>query len=351
MNICKWNIVSKTRSDLFGLSIISIIIFHFFEDVVSSGKGTAFYRTAENYNHLLGSMGVDVFLFLSGVGLWFSLTEHYDLKRFYLKRMKRVLIPYIIWGGLFWYIRDVMIQKKSFYDFFKDYSLLSFWTEGNRSLWFIGLIILAYAVFPILYNLFKGETIKRLCSLAVLFVINLAGVLFLENHASAIYEHVEIALLRIPVFLLGIYCGDKIYRNLPFDLFDLSIVCLGLFSKILMFMAWKNKLPFYKMLATSSKRLLVSLFAVSLILILSRLLVRIHSQRLHVFLHWFGGLSLEIYLTHVTIRHLMKLLGMETCRFNQYAVCIAVSLICALGLKAATDAIDKKLSDFTRQSF
>ncbi|MGN0293849.1 MAG: acyltransferase [Lachnospiraceae bacterium] len=345
-NICKWNIVSKARSDLFGLSIISIIIFHFFEDVVSSGKGTAFYRTAENYNHLLGSMGVDVFLFLSGVGLWFSLTEHYDLKRFYLKRMKRVLIPYIIWGGLFWYIRDVMIQEKSFYDFFKDYSLLSFWTEGNRSLWFIGLIILAYAVFPILYHLFKGEAVKRFSSLAVLSAASITCILLLENHASSFYGHVEIALLRIPVFLLGIYCGDKIYRNLPFNLIDLSIVCLGLISKILVFVAWKNKLPFYKILGTNSRRLLVSLFAFSLILLLSYLLVRMHSIRLHVFLCWFGGISLELYLTHVTIRHLMKLLGMETCRLDQYMVCIAVSLICALGLKAAADAVDKKLFHF-----
>lgn len=346
MDTCKWNIVSQSRSDLFGLSIISIMVFHFFEDVISSGKGTAFFSIAQAYNYLLGSMGVDIFLFLSGVGLWFSLTEHPDLKRFYLKRMKRVLIPYIIWGGLFWYIRDVMILKKSFTVFLKDFSLLSFWTEGNRSLWFIALIIGAYAVFPFLYRLFSGQKRKRFFSLAVLFFISIAGVLLLEKLAPEVYAHVEIALLRIPVFLLGVYCGDKIYRKLPFRIFDFSVVCLGVISKILVYMMWKMKLPCYKTLGTDSRRLLVSLFAVSLILILSYLLSGIHSKKLSSVLHWFGGLSLELYLTHVTIRNLMKLLGMETSRLNQYVVCIAVSMICAMGLKAATDAVDKKLTEY-----
>ena len=69
-----WNVFSKNRDAIYGVAIISIIIFHFFEDVASSNiSGGRF--AGEIYNTFVGSVGVEFFIFLSGVGLYFSMTK------------------------------------------------------------------------------------------------------------------------------------------------------------------------------------------------------------------------------------------------------------------------------------
>lgn len=67
-----WNIFSKNRNAIYGVAIISIMIFHFFEDIANSnlsGGGLGFL--GKLYNTFIGSVGVEFFVFLSGVGLYF----------------------------------------------------------------------------------------------------------------------------------------------------------------------------------------------------------------------------------------------------------------------------------------
>ena len=40
-----------------------------------------------------GNIGVDIFLFLSGIGMIYSLTKNYKIKEFYKKRIVRILLP------------------------------------------------------------------------------------------------------------------------------------------------------------------------------------------------------------------------------------------------------------------
>lgn len=47
----------------------------------------------------LASVGVDIFLLVSGLGLWYSLKKKMNMvkiKDWYIRRYKRILIPYII---------------------------------------------------------------------------------------------------------------------------------------------------------------------------------------------------------------------------------------------------------------
>ena len=63
-----WNIFSKNRNAIYGVAIISIMIFHFFEDIANSnlsGGGLGFL--GKLYNTFIGSVGVEFFVFLSGV--------------------------------------------------------------------------------------------------------------------------------------------------------------------------------------------------------------------------------------------------------------------------------------------
>lgn len=162
MKSINWNIISKKRLDLFGFATISILIFHYCEDVVNQeNAGVMVYSFAQLYNFLIGSIGVEIFLFLSGVGLWFSLKNKSDVRHFLGKRIERLLIPYCIWGALFWWIKDIVIEQTGITQFFKDYALISFWTEGNRTVWYIGIITILSVFFPLLYRAFDSSEEKR----------------------------------------------------------------------------------------------------------------------------------------------------------------------------------------------
>ena len=66
-----WSIFSEERDTIYGISIISIMLFHFFESILISNCGGGQRFIAQIYNRFIGSVGVELFLFLSGVGLFF----------------------------------------------------------------------------------------------------------------------------------------------------------------------------------------------------------------------------------------------------------------------------------------
>lgn len=126
MRTYKWSEISNYRGEIFGISIISIILFHYFEGVaVSVGTGKFLTLLAFLYNGAIGSVGVDVLLFLSGYGIFYSLSRKPKLMAFYIKRIQRVVIPYLIVGCAFWLIKDFLIMRESF------------WGEGIRTFWYI----------------------------------------------------------------------------------------------------------------------------------------------------------------------------------------------------------------------
>ena len=84
------------------------------------------------YNLALGSSGVEIFLFLSGMGLFYSLSGDPRLSEFYRKRLTRILPAYLVLGGAGWLILDILLRKTGWLRFLLDFSTLSFWTEGER---------------------------------------------------------------------------------------------------------------------------------------------------------------------------------------------------------------------------
>ena len=141
--------ISKYRGELFGLAIIEIIIFHYFETLLAVGVTNSLLKLiSKAYVYVLGSIGVEVFLFLSGMGIAFSLSKKHTLFSFYRDRAKRLLLPYAVIGLVFWIVRDFIILKNGVVTFILDFTLISFWVKGTGTLWYMAFIILMYAVSP-----------------------------------------------------------------------------------------------------------------------------------------------------------------------------------------------------------
>ena len=144
-----WNLVSKYRTELIGCSILGIILFHWYENCMIHGKSINFIL------HLfsLGNRFVEVFLILSGMGLYYAFKKQENIKTFYLRRITKLLPTYLILGIPYWIYFDCFLNKMNIGQVFIDISFISFITEGNRRFWFIGLILGLYLFFPIFYKI------------------------------------------------------------------------------------------------------------------------------------------------------------------------------------------------------
>ena len=73
--------ISTFRSELMGWSILWIMMLHFTFNQIKPLGFIAQY----------GFAGVDIFLFVSGFGLFYSLNKDHNLVSFYRKRLLRIL--------------------------------------------------------------------------------------------------------------------------------------------------------------------------------------------------------------------------------------------------------------------
>lgn len=77
-----WKDLSRYRGELMGAAIIFIVLFH-----APLARADAFFGLRR-----CGNIGVDMFLFLSGIGLWYSWVKTPSFKQFYKRRLLRIFL-------------------------------------------------------------------------------------------------------------------------------------------------------------------------------------------------------------------------------------------------------------------
>lgn len=328
-----WNILSKYRDELFGFSIISIIIFHYFEDLNSTELEGVFKIVTKVYLALIGSLGVEIFIFLSGLGLYYSMKNKFDIHRYIYKRVKRTIVPYIMYGGIFWLIFDIVIRKQSINIFAYDYSLLSFWYSGNKRLWFVTFIIVLYIIFPFIYVLIEKSNKPK----EVLLIIALTYILILYKILKVFpnfFLNTEIALTRFPVFILGIYYGKKSYNNEKISKTDICILFSGILLRILSIFDGTGSIPIYW-------RLRMEIYSFFIMVVLVFCLNKISCKILNRCLSRIGKYSYELYLTSVTVRAIMNELNIKTYKLFNYIICVLVAIVLSYILVKVEKIIDR----------
>ena len=314
MRDLKWSDISEYRGELFGLAIISIIIFHYFESVsAASYAGHTLKLLAKLYNGSVGSVGVDIFVILSGFGIYYALSKRPALKDFYRKRLNRVIIPYCILGGLFWVVKD-LLRNQGVWKFFYDYSLLSFWGRGVRTFWYISCISVLYLVAPLAF--LKRRTTVLFCY--GFFILISVAIFFLSGEC---FGNIEIAVLRMPWFFAGMYCGGLSQDGTVLSKGVLPVAVVSVPVKIV---AGVAGFPF--------ARLLNGWYAGFLVLMYILLRKTVYKKEYCFFrlLRAAGEISLELYIVHVAFRNLMGTYGMKIADIRVYLVCIALSIPVAI---------------------
>lgn len=142
-----------------------------------------------------GFVGVDIFLFLSGYRLCFSIKKYERLRDFYKKRFLRILPLFFILAlcrsAIYFYVGEC-----SLFDLICNITTLSYYNIGGHVFdWFLCAIILFYAVFPFLHSL-----VKKAPSIMLLISLIVSLVCLTQN----LPWYYDTAIGRIPIFVLGI---------------------------------------------------------------------------------------------------------------------------------------------------
>ena len=272
-----------------GIACIYVVLTHFAD--LSVGQ-TIYHSNPFFMFAACGNVGVDIFLLLSGLGLFYSYSK--DRSFFYRKRIVRILVPYVLICVPFFIWKDIIVSESSF---IKDVTQISFFTDGMRTTWYIPAIFIFYMVFPLFYNIiFKRkntgmELIQVRITLICIGTMLLCFVLMMLF--NGFYNNTEIMLTRFMIFIIGIYVGVLSRNENRISLSKVIIAFAFFFMYVFCFRSMVDTPAYWT-------RFIYAALAISITVMCAFVLSkRGHSK----VLGFFGKRSLEIYLFHVLIRY------------------------------------------------
>lgn len=193
--------LSKHRSAIMGFAILWIMLFHL--RVPTDIDIIDFFRS-------VGYGGVDIFLFLSGFGLYYSLSrKNFDLKKYYKSRFFRILPEFWVVIGVV-FLAQMDFSTRAIYQLICKATTLGYWIGYRDESWFISCIVFLYAIFPVYFKLFKKYGFKASfyfigAGLSLMLIYALTCILCYNNKNYGGF--IILTYARIPIFFIGTIFG------------------------------------------------------------------------------------------------------------------------------------------------
>ena len=286
--------ISKFRAEHMGLAMIFIVLFH-----VSLPRSDAFFGLRR-----MGNIGVDIFMFLSGIGLWYSWvkSQAHDLGfirkwcKFYWRRLQRVYPAWIVIASLYYIPRFLKYDTHTaaqWVDLFGDILInWGFWQHDELTFWYVPAIMMLYVIAPPYMEMIRRCGVYRwMVILPLIWCI-------ITQYVTPVHQavgHIEIFWSRVPIFLLGINIAESIRSGQRIDGKAIWMILL-LFAVSLSACLWLEQMRHGRFPLFLERMLYIPL-TVTLLLLLTRMLE--HTPRwFNAAMIWIGGISLEVYLIH-----------------------------------------------------
>ena len=285
--------ISRFRTVLMGIAALWIVWYH---SDMRFDTIPPFYRLSTAAAAILhavrstGNAGVDIFLLLSGMGLYFSLEKSPGTLQFYKKRALRVLPPVLIvsaiWAGI-----DC---GGGFFNYFGHVFLLNYFTEGKSYFWYVNLLLILYLIYPLLHRFLRKRGVWAAVALIAASLVLAASLYFL---APTIFWRFWFSVPRLPVFICGAYLGKLVYekKEIPRRWLWGAAVFSAIFWLLTLYLHFRH---------FDSRSIIVLQFylycplSLSTVLLCSAFFARFSLSGVQNVLAWFGGISLEIYLLY-----------------------------------------------------
>lgn len=197
--------ISRFRGELMGAAMLFIILFH-----VALPREDAFFGLRR-----MGNVGVDMFLFLSGIGLWFSWAKNPDVRHFFVRRYLRIYPAWLIIACLFYIPRFEGGDLWAWVDLVGDISInWDFWLHDELNFWYIPATMMLYLFAPGYMELIKRHPIYRWLPVVMIMWC------ILVQYVTPIHRavgHLEIFWSRVPIFFIGINMGEMVRQRQSLD--------------------------------------------------------------------------------------------------------------------------------------
>ena len=329
--------VSQYRSPLMGFAILWIIVYHFYLVIQPIDQSVFPVR--------IGYGGVDIFLLLSGLGLYYSYTMGgVSLKRFYHKRLIRVLPAFWIVVVVY----DIITHNIGIATLCRM-STLGLWLPFiPYSYWYISAILVFYLFFP-LYMHFYVKYNEKCLIIAFVVGVVLTSLYTIMNHSDTYRNEVVFFLSRIPVFFTGVSFGRLSIENRRVSTKQMLLLAVGaimafVFLYYLYFIQYSYNRYFINNTALDNYPFII--IAPFICLFLPGLF-HFSSLSIRIMSFW-GGISLELYLIHLKVIYLFKDLlradiAVESLCF--LLIYIVVCVILAYGLNRLVSLILNRITN------
>lgn len=270
--------ITVQRTALMGVAMFAVYMFHAVSlKLAFTPKGIVGFLCQ------YGSWGVDVFLFLSSIGLCYSLQKN-QLKVFYKNRVVRIL-PTWLTVLVIVHVTGLFISSKlpdmnfgyprNFVEGLCWYTGVGFFLNKCHYEWYVPALLLLYSISPLIY-----KTTKTVNVMLIIFSIFIN----VFNNIYDIFPHLSIFIERLPVFCLGfLFYKESATKTL------FHFLVLEVFFILIAYAFW--------MLNICSATIMFGFIVPVILLILSQLF-----NYMRIIPYCFallGGVSLEFYLIHL----------------------------------------------------
>ena len=328
-------LLSKHRSAVMGLMALLIILFH--------AEWTTNIGIYDNTVNRFGSIGVDVFVFVSGFGLAYALTKTDINETYFSRRLARILPAYYIFEITNLCVALLLMAFGIKSDLFQPIESwivpIGVWFNYDSHKWFISGILGFYVIAAVIFPLMRKSKYLYLTT-AFLLLISVGFIPYISN-----MDNMPLAVERIPALVSGLFVGiasfrkEQKYKKSLFELLFLSALCLLGISMYFL----QGKLPgeYLSKLTDESniyvrQALIAPMLAVVLTFLLE-LLERIHLGFIGKGLAWIGKLSLELYLIHTLISGILEITALP--KSIQVLLTVLLSFPAAMLLKWLSDKV------------
>ena len=304
---CDWGIISKYRTALMGIGTLLVLLIHGNEFHWS--ENLYFFKKIVNE----GSIGVEVFLFLSGIGLFFSMQKDGNVLKFYCRRYRRIIPIYLSIAIPVYAILIFWCGSKSISDYLIQVSTLGLWILSGH-FWYVSFILPLYLLYPIIFYFFSKSHEKiTLCFLLVLsFIIKIVLIIINVDY----YNKIEVAVSRLPIFFIGCYCGKLVYYKKQINsktTTKVFLIALPLFLLIRIL----NGIFVSRQSVLNESIIRISNLGLTFFIIYTAIIClnffSNHQQLIfETILNFFGKYSLEIYLVHSGLMYLYKVSPLDS---------------------------------------
>ena len=278
--MCGESCLSKYRTELMGMSALGVLMTH----APYTDPCPGWLQRVFSY----GGAAVYIFMFLSGMGLYHSLSMRKEQtvspSAFYRRRLIKVMVPWLLIAGI-WYGITCLLLERNLWKFLYELSTVSFWVEYG-SAWYIAALIPIYLVYPFYFQwVEKGRRgCKTLLVIGCVLMVTSALYMLMEE----LYDNCSLVLNSYWVFPLGHYYGKKIKEGSSLPEFLGYFVIFFLVVKLLP--GLEAILPSQLMLYAAEGLLVMVVAAL--------ILGYLRWEFLCGILRWLGNHSLELYLTN-----------------------------------------------------